>query len=263
MSIDVDKVRETARTPTYSGTTTSSWSAPDLEDYGYDSVEDMSDDVSPHPAEHTLLGEKDGETWSKVSILPVVEPNGNLNKSALESAKGYASQVDGISANTVENVKEKADMLLREEFDVETEQEKIIKLITKNYSITESEASEFLDTIPEIQKEMKEMEKEELIDTVKKVRDDEMEMSKALDEFVDVDSETIKEIKEELDKEEPEEEEETEKDEDGEDKDVEKIIDEKAEKLMEEEDELTKSKAMEKVLEDDPDLYEKYKMRGV
>ena len=263
MSIDVDKVRETARTPTYSGTTTGSWSAPDLEDYGYESVEDMPEDASPHPAEHTLLGEEDGETWDEVSVLPVVEPNGDLNKNGLESAKTYADRVEGISANTVENVKEKADMLLREEFDVEAEQEKIIKLIAKNYSITESEASEFLDTIPEIKKEMKKMEKEELIETVKKVRDGEMKISKALDEFIDVDSETIKEIKEKLDKEESEEEEKTEKDKDSEDEDVEKIIDEKADKLIEEDDELTKSKAMEKVLEDDPDLYEKYKLRGV
>ena len=277
-------MRSTVRTPTYSGTTTSDWSRPDLEDYGYDSVDDIPSDASPHPAEHSFLGEEDGETWSEVSILPVVQPNGNLNRNALESAKTYVSQVEGITQDIVENVKEKADQLLRDEFDVEkalggissldveefvtssykgvekesfgkftgVSKRELATLIGNGYDITAGEALEILNNISEFKKEMRNMEKEELIETIKKVRKGELEVSEALDDFIDVDSETIKEIKEEL-----KEEEET-VEEEKEDKTE---LDKEVEKMMEEEN-IDKSKAMAKVLDDKPELYEKYLNRG-
>lgn len=302
----VSKVRSTVRTPNYSGTTTSSWSRPSLEGYGYDSVEDIPEDASPHPAEHSFLGEKDGETWSEVSVLPIVQPNGNLNKNALQSAKTYANQVEGISADTVENVKEKADMLLREEFDVEKEdQEKqddykvnsqeveefmaslyegvspadvrdtvadwgeysgldereLATLVGNYYDVRTGEALEVLSNLPEMQKEMRRMEKEELKDTVKKVRDGEMEVEEALDKFVDVDKEVIDEIKDELDKEEPDEEPEEEESEKSEDTEKEVTLEDKVNKVMEEED-VSKSEATVQVLDKNPELYTKYKSRG-
>lgn len=295
----VNKVRSTVRTPKYSGTTTGSWSRPDLEDYGYDSVEDIPEDADPHPAEHSLLGEKDGETWAEVSILPVVGPDGNLNKNALESSKTYAGQVDGISQDTIENAKEKADMLLSEEFDVEKQDQVKIKpqeieefisslyegvnpadvrdaiadwgeftgvderelaaLIGNMYDLSTGEALEMLDTLPEVQKHM---EKEELKDTVKKVRDGEMEVEEALDKFVNVDKEVINEIKEELDKEEPEEEPEEESEKSNKNQDEEEVtLEDKVNKVMEEEN-ISKSKATVQVLDENPELYTKYKSRG-
>ncbi len=164
----LDKVRSTARTPTYSGTTTGEWSRPDLEDYGYESVEDIPDDANPHPAEHSLLGEKDGETWDEVSVLPVVDSNGNLNKSGLESAKTYASQVEGISQDTVENAKEKANQLLRDEFELEkasgVDKRELVTLVANAYDVTTGEALEMLNTMEEVEQEMQ---KEEIVEEEK------------------------------------------------------------------------------------------------
>lgn len=221
---EVEKIRSTARTPTYSGTTSSDWSKPSLGDYGYDSVEDMTQEEKTEVAEHSLLGDANADTFDQLQFFPVVEPSsGNLSEGALRAViSGRGSQAD-ISSDAKESAQSKARSLLREEFD------------------------------------MGEEEKQELIDTVKKVRDGELEVSKALDKFIDVDKEVIDEIKEELDKEkdtEEDTEEETEKD-----KDIEKKIEESVQKIMDEEN-IEKSKAMVEFLEDNPEIYAEYKQRG-
>jgi len=281
-------MRSTVRTPTYSGTTTSSWSSPDLEDYGYESVEDIPEDIDVHPAEYTFLGEVDAEEYDEVSILPVVEPNGDLNQNALYSAKTYVSQVGGISSDTIENVTEKANMLLRKEFDRGEEEEqakefitslykdisvediegeefigvnksKLSKLVGKIYGLSKEDAKDMLDTLPEVKEHM---EKEELKDTVKKVRNGEVEVEEALDKFVDVDKEVIDEVKEELGKEESNEEPKEENEKNGKNKDKEEItLEDKVDKVMKKEN-ISKSEATVQVLDENPELYTKYKSRG-
>lgn len=256
MTNGVEKIRSTARTPDYSGTTSGDWSGPDLEDFGYDSVEDMSQSDKSEVASTSLLGSADAETFSELVFFPVVEPqSGNLNENALRAViSGRGSQAN-IPQSAINSAQNKARNLLRDEFGMgEEEQEKYkaATLVAKAYDLTKDRALETLDTLTEVEREMK---KEELVETVKKVRDGEMEVNDALDKFVDVDKETIKEIKEELDKDKPKEKKE-------EDKGVEEVIEEKAEKMMEDK-EITKSQAMEKVLENSPELYGQYIARGV
>lgn len=285
----VNKIRSTARTPDYSGTTSSDWNAPSLGDYGYDSVENMSADEKSEVASHSLLGDTNADTFDELQFFPVVEPSsGNLNENALRAViSGRGSQAD-IPQDAKDSAQNKARNLLREEFDMGEEEEQakkfisslykdlsvedidnekfigvsksnLSKLVGNVYGLSKSEAKEMLDTLPEVKKHM---EKEELKDTIKKVRDGEMEVEEALDKFVDVDKEVIDEIKEELDKEEPEkepEEGESEKSEDTEKE--EKTLEDKVSKIMQEEN-ISKSKATVQVLDENPELYTKYKSRG-
>ncbi len=128
-----ENARETPRTPEYTSVTESSWSAPNLEDYGYDSVQEIPNDIDVHPAEHSLLGEKNGDNWAVVSVLPVVDENGVLYKSALVNAKARVGQVSGISSDTVEAVKNKCDQLLEKEFGVESNMETEEKSNSKKF----------------------------------------------------------------------------------------------------------------------------------
>lgn len=262
---EVSKIRSTARTPDYSGTTSSDWSAPDLEDYGYDSVEDMTQEEKSDVASHSLLGDANADTFAELQFFPVVEPSsGNLNENALRAViSGRGSQAD-ISASAKQSAQNKARNLLEDEFDMDTEkfkgeisEKELATLVGNKYDMSTGEALEMLDTLPEVQKHM---EKEELIETVKKVRNDEMEMKDALDKFIDVDKEVIEEIKEELDKEDEgteEGEDETKKEKEEENE----TWEDRVEKIMEEEN-ISKSQATVRALDEDPELYTKYKSRG-
>lgn len=115
----IANARSTARTPSYSGTTTGDWSAPNLEDFGYDSVDSMSSSEITDVAEHTLLGDANADTVSELLVLPVVGSNGNLNKNALANAKARVNQVNKVSGDAVDSVKNRCTQLLKDEFDVE------------------------------------------------------------------------------------------------------------------------------------------------
>ncbi|WP_158058673.1 hypothetical protein [Halorussus halophilus] len=102
--------------PEYSGTTTDDWSAPDEQDFD-------TDDLSKIAA-HFLLsasGFEDPDKYGDLK-LPVVDPEGNLNLNALETAHGGAHSVeavDGIDDETKEQVEDICEDLAHSEFDHE------------------------------------------------------------------------------------------------------------------------------------------------
>ena len=101
--------------PDYSGTTESDWDAPQLEDFGTDDLSEVD--------EHFLLSASGfpPENFGDLA-LPVVEPGGDLNLNALETAHGGAHGVDaveGIDDDTVDTVRETIEDLASSEFDHE------------------------------------------------------------------------------------------------------------------------------------------------
>lgn len=148
----LEKVRSTARTPDYSGTTSGDWNAPDLEDFGYDSVEDMSGEERTEVAETTLLGSADAETVDELIFFPVVEPqSNNLSENALRAViSGRGSQAD-IPTDAINSAQNKARNLLEEEFDMGTEQtkEELISAIAEEYEVEDEKVEDALDKIDE------------------------------------------------------------------------------------------------------------------
>lgn len=101
--------------PDYSGATESEWDAPKLEDFGSDDLAEIDD--------HLLLAESGfpPETFGDLA-LPVVEPGGDLNLNALETAHGGAhgvGAVEGIDGDTAESVRDALEELAASEFDHE------------------------------------------------------------------------------------------------------------------------------------------------
>lgn len=99
----------------YSGTTTDEWSAPNMEDFDTDDLGEIDD--------HFLLSASGfpPENYGDLD-LPVVEPGGDLNENALQSAHGGAHSVeaiDGIDQDTVEAVKDRIENLSQDEFDAD------------------------------------------------------------------------------------------------------------------------------------------------
>lgn len=99
--------------PTYSGTTTSDWESPQMEDFDTDDLSEIG--------EHFVLSASGfpPENFTDLKI-PVVEPGGDLNENALQAAHGGAHSVesiDDIDSDTESDVKELLEELSREEFD--------------------------------------------------------------------------------------------------------------------------------------------------
>lgn len=99
--------------PNYSGTTTDEWTAPDMEDFDTDDLAEVDD--------HFLLSSSGFPPEDFTDLhLPVVDPDGNLNLNALQTAHGGAHSVeamDGVDDETVEDAKAKLESLSREAFD--------------------------------------------------------------------------------------------------------------------------------------------------
>lgn len=124
-------VRSEARTPSFSGTEDSDWSAPTLEDFvsalGFEDVETVDDLTAEQKstiADHTLLGEADAETFDNLSFFPVVNPStGSLNRNALLAViSGRGAQAD-IPEEARDSAQTRARSLLEEEFDLENDAE--------------------------------------------------------------------------------------------------------------------------------------------
>lgn len=99
--------------PEYSGTTTDEWSAPQLEDFDTDDLGAVAD--------HFVLSASGfpPENFTDLEI-PVVEPSGELNENALQTAHGGAhgvEAVEDIDDETVEDVKDLLEDLSEKEFD--------------------------------------------------------------------------------------------------------------------------------------------------
>ena len=99
--------------PDYSGTTTEDWEAPQKNDFDTDDLSEIAD--------HFVLSASgfppDAFTDLKV---PVVDPDGNLNRNALQTAHGGAHSVEAVEDvddETVEEVEELLEDLAQEAFD--------------------------------------------------------------------------------------------------------------------------------------------------
>ncbi|SEO56600.1 hypothetical protein SAMN04487948_103260 [Halogranum amylolyticum] len=99
--------------PEFSGTTDGGWDEPQLEDFDTDDLSAVDD--------HFLLS-ADGfppENFTDLK-LPVVDPDGNLNRHALQTAKsgGHGvGAIDDVDDDTKEDVKELIDRLANEHFE--------------------------------------------------------------------------------------------------------------------------------------------------
>ncbi|WP_227353339.1 hypothetical protein [Haladaptatus salinisoli] len=101
--------------PEYSGTTTGEWSSPRENDFDTDDLSTIAD--------HFLLSSSGFPPDDFTDLkLPVVNPDGELNLNALETAHGGAHSVeaiDGIDDDTKRTVKDTVEELASDEFDHE------------------------------------------------------------------------------------------------------------------------------------------------
>ena len=102
-----------AHEPDYSGTTTEDWDAPQENDFDTDDLSEIAD--------HFVLSESGFPPDDFTDLkLPVVDPDGNLNENALQTAHGGAHSVeaiDDIDDDTQEDVEDLLEELSQEEFD--------------------------------------------------------------------------------------------------------------------------------------------------
>lgn len=104
--------------PEWSGTTTGDWSKPALEDFTDGSWEDLSGDEKSSIAGHFLVSKSGfpGDTFGDLA-LPVVEPSGELNLSALQNAKARSGQVSGLGGDALDRVDSTINRLANENFE--------------------------------------------------------------------------------------------------------------------------------------------------
>jgi len=99
--------------PEVSGTTTEEWDEPRLEDFDTDDLSEV--------AGHFLLSASGFPPENFTDLkLPVVEPDGDLNKNALQTAKsgGHGvGAIDDIDDDKQESVEELIDDLANERFE--------------------------------------------------------------------------------------------------------------------------------------------------
>jgi len=112
-----------ARTPTFSGTTTGSWSAPTFSEYvsafGWDAeqVDDLSESQKQQIAEHTLLGDPDSDTFDELQVFPVVEPESeDLSENALVAVLGGRGAQADVPESGLESARSVSRTLLEDEF---------------------------------------------------------------------------------------------------------------------------------------------------
>lgn len=101
--------------PDYSDTTEEDWDGPQLNDFETDDLGEVAD--------HFVLSSSEfpPENFSDLKV-PVVDPEGNLNLNALQTAHGGAHSVeaiDDVDEGTAEDVKELLEKLASQEFDHE------------------------------------------------------------------------------------------------------------------------------------------------
>ncbi|MFW6029200.1 MAG: hypothetical protein ACOCRO_02980 [Halanaerobiales bacterium] len=163
-----DRLLSNPRTPNYDGVSTASWDRPDLstcikgyyQNHDEDKPDDLTEEVEELPnkvkswiAELGSLGKDSADSFNDLLILPVVNPiNHKLVENALNSAKGYVAQVNGIDEDLEQSTKNKIDSLLEKEFDNNTNDnnsegsnDNMGDIFKKLEFETEEEYQEFLD----------------------------------------------------------------------------------------------------------------------
>ncbi len=106
----------------YSGTESSDWSAPDLEDFDVESSQwdELSESDKAKVASHFLIGSSSVEDFSDLHY-PVVNPGtGKLNENALRAViSGRGAALKGVPSDTKSAARRRAYRLLNEEFDAD------------------------------------------------------------------------------------------------------------------------------------------------
>lgn len=99
--------------PDFSGTTTEEWSEPQLEDFDTDDLSEVAD--------HFLLSASGFPPENFTDLkLPVVDPDGNLNRNALRTAKSGGrgvGAIDDLDDDTRDEVEDTIDNLANEHFE--------------------------------------------------------------------------------------------------------------------------------------------------
>ncbi|WP_049929256.1 hypothetical protein [Halopiger goleimassiliensis] len=99
--------------PSFSGTTTEEWDDPQLEDFETDDLSEV--------AEHFVLSASGFPPENFTDLkLPVVDPDGNLNKNALATAKSGGrgvGAVEDLDDEKAEDVESLIDDLANEQFE--------------------------------------------------------------------------------------------------------------------------------------------------
>lgn len=120
-----------ARRPTFSGTETSSWSAPSFSEYvrylhegregtGPTSVSQCDSSLKRLIASHSLLGDPDASNLSDLTFFPCVNPsNGKLNEKALRAIVGSRGSQADIDERAKVSAQDMARRLLNSEFGAE------------------------------------------------------------------------------------------------------------------------------------------------
>lgn len=100
--------------PEFEGTTTEEWDRPQLNDFDTDDLSEVAD--------HFVLSSSGFPPDAFEDLkLPVVDPEGNLNRNALQVAKGGhgVEAVEGIDDETESEVEDLIDRLANEHFDAD------------------------------------------------------------------------------------------------------------------------------------------------
>ncbi|ELZ21526.1 hypothetical protein C477_05591 [Haloterrigena salina JCM 13891] len=116
--------------PDFSGTTTEEWDEPQLEDFDIserssdgqrDSDESRQTDDLSEVADHFILSSSGFPPENFTDLkLPVVDPDGNLNKNALQTAKsgGHGvGAVEDLDDDTQEEIEDMINELANDNFD--------------------------------------------------------------------------------------------------------------------------------------------------
>jgi len=173
-----------ARTPSFSGTETSSWVGVDKTFQAYrdgyyahggkkpdevpQRVEDAPQDMKSWIASKSLLGEADAEKWEDLLIFPVVNPSTDkLNENALRAVLSGRGAQAKISSGALDSARAMARKLLDENFKKEEggtkdmSDKKSFEDVLKEYKdqLTPETLKKALEELPEIKKDLPEMKK--------------------------------------------------------------------------------------------------------
>lgn len=149
----------TARRPTFTGTESGNWAAPNLAGYvkylhegagGPTSVSQCSMALKRRIAAHSLLGDPDAGNLRELTMFPVVNPaNGNLNENALRAVLGGRGSQASIPDRARSSAQDMARRLLNSEFGAELETAKMSEPKTESKARAAAESENLMGWLRE------------------------------------------------------------------------------------------------------------------